>query len=185
MSSDDAIPVRIQGLIPTPSGSGVFLNHEDKTIAIFVDPSVAAAISMFMQNVTKPRPLTHDLMGNIFQGLGIQVQKVVVNDLKDDTFYARLFLIQSTELGTNLAEIDSRPSDAIALALQAGCPIFVNATVWAKAEDMNWALAKAREEAEGSSSAQSEIDIDKAFENDIETLLKELEEESDDDDIPL
>lgn len=134
------IRVEVKGLVPTQSGVGVFLGHGDKVIAIFVDHSVAAAITMFMHKLKKPRPLTHDLIGSILAGLGVKAQKVLVNDLKDDTFFARLFLLQEGELGRNLVEIDSRPSDAIAVALQQGCPIYVNTAVWERAEDMSWAL---------------------------------------------
>ena len=141
--SDQEIPVEIKGIVPTPSGSGVFLSNGDKVIAIFVDPSVAASITMFLQEVKKPRPLTHDLIGNIFTGLGISARKVVVNDLQDDTFYARLYLTQENDLGKNLVEIDARPSDSIAISLQQNCPIFVHASVWEKAEDMTWALEQA------------------------------------------
>ncbi|MBP7830280.1 MAG: bifunctional nuclease family protein [Kiritimatiellae bacterium] len=134
------IQVEVRGLLPTQSGVGVFLGHGDKVIAIFVDHSVAAAITMFMHKLKKPRPLTHDLIGSILAGLGVRAQKVLVNDLKDDTFFARLFLLQEGELGRNLVEIDSRPSDAIAVALQQGCPIYVSTSVWERAEDMTWAL---------------------------------------------
>jgi hypothetical protein len=98
---------------------------------------------MSIHKIKKPRPLTHDLIASIFQGLGVTVQKVVVNDLKDDTFFARLFLAQDSETGRNVIEIDARPSDSIALALQQGCPIFVSRAVWEKAEDMTWALEQA------------------------------------------
>ena len=136
--------VEVKGLVPTQSGVGVFLCHGDKVIAIFVDHSVAAAITMFMHKLKKPRPLTHDLIGSILAGLGVKAQKILVNDLKDDTFFARLFLVQENELGRNLVEVDSRPSDAIALALQQGCPIYVNTAVWERAEDMSWALKQSQ-----------------------------------------
>ena len=134
--------------MPTPTGCGVFLSNGDKVIAIFVDHSVAAAITMFMHNIKKPRPLTHDLIASIFVGLGVTAQKVVINDLQDDTFFARLFLIQENELGKNLVEIDARPSDSIALALQQECPVFVSDHVWEKAEDMSWALEQASRDSE-------------------------------------
>lgn len=143
MNPGPDIPVTVKGLVPTPTGCGVFLSHGDKVIAIFVDHSVAAAITMFLHKVKKPRPLTHDLIASIFAGLGVQVQKVVINDLHDDTFFARLFLIQESELGRNLVEIDARPSDSIALALQQGCPVFVAEKVWEQADDMSWALEQA------------------------------------------
>lgn len=145
---DEDILVEVKGLVPTPSGSGVFLSNGDKVIAIFVDPSVAAAITMFLQEIKKPRPLTHDLIGNIFTGLGVEAQKVVVNDLRDDTFFARLYLKQESDLGTNLIEVDARPSDSIAIAIQQACPIYVNIKVWQQTEDMTWALKQATAEQE-------------------------------------
>ncbi len=142
------IQVSIKGIVPTPSGCGVFLSNHNKTIAIFVDHGVGAAITMYIHKIRKPRPLTHDLIGSIFAGLGVKVQKVVVNDMKDDTFFARLFLSQDNEMGHNVIEIDARPSDSMALALQQDCPIFVAKRVWDKAEDMTWALEQAQKRAE-------------------------------------
>ncbi len=114
-------------------------------ITIFVDHGVAAAITMFMHGVKKPRPLTHDLIVSILAGLDITVTKVVINDLRDDTFYARLYLIQENELGRHVAEIDARPSDSIAIALQQRCPIYVAQKVWDASEDMTWALNQAQQ----------------------------------------
>ena len=122
------------------------MSDGQKVIAIFVDHSVAAAITMFLHKIKKPRPLTHDLIASIFAGLGVQIQKVLINDLMDDTFFARLFLIQENELGKNFVEIDARPSDSIAIALQQGCPVFVAKKVWDEAEDMTWALEQATRE---------------------------------------
>ena len=75
MNSD--IQVAVKGLVPTPTGCGVFLSNHNKTIAIFVDHGVAAAITMSIHHIRKPRPLTHDLIANIFAGLGVTVQKVL------------------------------------------------------------------------------------------------------------
>lgn len=153
MNSD--IQVAVKGLVPTPTGCGVFLSNHNKTIAIFVDHGVAAAISMSLHKIKKPRPLTHDLIGSIFAGLGVTVQKVVVNDLKEDTFYARLFLAQDNEMGHNVIEIDARPSDSIALAIQQGCPIYVSKSVWDRAEDMTWALEQAKQQPPGEEEERS------------------------------
>ena len=136
MSSNQDIAVRVKGLVPTPTGCGVFLSDGGKVIAIFVDHSVAAAITMFLHKIKKPRPLTHDLIASIFSGLGVTAQKVLINDLQEDTFFARLILVQENELGKNIVEIDARPSDSIAIALQQQCPIFVSPHVWEKAEDI-------------------------------------------------
>jgi uncharacterized protein len=148
MMSDSEIPVEIVAVVPTPTGSGVFLGAGAKTITIFVDHSVAAAITMSLHAIKKPRPLTHDLIASIFAGLGVSVQKVVINDLREDTYFARLHLLQENELGRNLVEIDARPSDSMAIALQQECPIFVVQSVWERAEDMTWALEEARRQAE-------------------------------------
>lgn len=148
------VPVEIKGLVPTPTGCGVFLGNKeaDKVIAIFVDHSVAAAITMFLHKIKKPRPLTHDLITSIFAGLSVTVEKVLVNDLKDETFFARLFLRQENELGRQYIEIDARPSDSIAIALQQKSPIFVAPNVWERADDMTWALEQANAEAENKDS---------------------------------
>lgn len=138
------IQVQIKGLVPTQTGCGVFLGNGTKVIAIFVDHNVAAAITMFLHGIKKPRPLTHDLITNILAGFGVKLQKIVVNDLKDETFYARMYLLQENELGKNLVEVDARPSDSIALAIQQGCPIFVSRRVWDDADDMTWALEQAK-----------------------------------------
>jgi hypothetical protein len=157
MSSTD-IHVSVKGLVPTPTGCGVFLTNGEKTIAIFVDHSVAAAITMSIHKIKKPRPLTHDLIANIFAGLGVKVQKILVNDLKDDTFFARLFLCQENELGKNVLEIDARPSDSIALALAHNASIFVSQDVWSRAEDMAWALDQAEKEKKGGKHAGDEAE---------------------------
>lgn len=141
MQSD--IQVVVRALAPTQQGVGVFLTDGQKTIAIFVDPFVAGAISMYADGVKAPRPLTHDLMARILDGLGARVQKVVINDLQEDTFFARLHLAREGESGRHLVEIDARPSDSIALAIRQKCPIFVRADVWKRAGDMAWALEEA------------------------------------------
>jgi bifunctional DNase/RNase len=134
------VAVTIKTLVPTPTGCGVFLTDGAKIIAIFVDHSVAAAITMAMHEIRKPRPLTHDLIENILAGLGVVLQKVVINDLKEDTYFARLFMYQQLESGRNMLEIDARPSDSIALALQLKAPIYITEDVLARADDMSWAL---------------------------------------------
>lgn len=145
---EEEIEVNIVALVPTPTGCGIFLSDDSKTMAIFVDHSVAAAITMFMHGIKKPRPLTHDLMGDLLTGLGAQVQKVIVTDSKDETFFARIFIYQENELGKNLLELDARPSDSIALAIQQKCPIYVRKKVWNEAEDMTWALEEMEENQE-------------------------------------
>jgi uncharacterized protein len=132
-----------------PTGCGLFLGNDEKVIAIFVDPYVASAIALSLQGLHAPRPLTHDLIANLLAGLDARVVRVVVNDLKDDTFYARITLQQESELGRKLIEVDARPSDSIALALHCGCPIYVAESVWESSEDMTWAMEQAARREEG------------------------------------
>lgn len=145
--------VRVKGILPTQNGCGIFLHHDqaEKIISIFVDHSVAMAITLMYHGIRKPRPLTHDLLGNILAGLDVRLEKVVVHDLREDVFYARLFLVQSSELGRKVIEVDSRPSDAIALSLQQNCPVFVSSDVWNRADDMTWAYEEAGKQNEDDS----------------------------------
>jgi bifunctional DNase/RNase len=119
------IEVRIRSVLPTAGGFAVFLQNGEKTFVIYVDQEVGSAIRMFMEGTRKPRPLTHDLIGQILEGFEVKVQKVVINDLRDNTFFARLFLVDEDESGKRIVEIDARPSDCLALAQQAGATIYV------------------------------------------------------------
>lgn len=94
----------------------------DTVLPIWVGVYEANAIALEMEKVSTPRPMTHDLIKNVLTGLETQVHKVVVTELREDTFYAVIWL----ERGGEVISIDSRPSDALALALRVDCPIFVD-----------------------------------------------------------
>jgi uncharacterized protein len=114
---------------------------------IVVDQSVGAAIAMFMQGTQKERPLTHDLVANILRALEAKIERVIVNDLKLGTYYARLVLSVENELKQKkIIEIDARPSDCIAMATAQRAPIYVSLEVWHEVEDMTEALRKMQEE---------------------------------------
>src|SRR5690606_14275895 len=115
---NDVVEVGIKGVMPTANGCAIFLGNSEKTFVIYVDHNIGAAISMTINSVKKERPLTHDLIGDIFTGLGVEVSRVVINDVRDGTYFARLLLTMKNELGTKLLEVDSRPSDCMVLALQ-------------------------------------------------------------------
>ncbi len=95
--------------------------EEERALPIWVGIFEANAIGLEMESVPTPRPMTHDLIKNILEGIDANVSRIVVSDLKDNTFYAEIFLF----LNGNEVSVDSRPSDAIALALRADAPIFV------------------------------------------------------------
>ena len=144
-TKEDLVPLEVRVVLPTSSGSAVFLSNEEKTFVIYVDQSVGAAITMFMRGVQKERPLTHDLIGSIFAGLGVRLARVVINDLKNSTFFAQLYLVCENELGKKFLQVDARPSDSIALALQAKCPILVARHVFDAVDDMSEVLRKMSE----------------------------------------
>ena len=144
-AKEDLVPVQVRVVVPTSSGSAVFLGNSEKIFVIYVDQSVGAAITMFMRGIQKERPLTHDLVGSIFAGLGVRLDRVVISDLKNSTFFARLYLTCENELGRKIIEVDARPSDSIALALQSKAPMFTARKVFDAVEDMSDVLRKMSE----------------------------------------
>ncbi len=97
----------------------------DAVLPIWVGIFEANAIALEIEKVATPRPLTHDLLRNVLHGLDTRVHKIVVSELREDTFYAVIWL----ERQGHIISIDSRPSDALALALRMDCPIFVEEQV--------------------------------------------------------
>lgn len=141
MQKDVAV-VTIKGVMPTANGCAVFLGNDEKTFVIYVDNSVGSAIQMTLNGVKKDRPLTHDLIGSIFLGLGATLEHVIVNDARDGTYFARILLRMENELGRKLVELDARPSDSIVLALQQKKPIYVARPVFDAVEDMTEILER-------------------------------------------
>lgn len=105
----------------------------DRYLPIWIGPSEADAIAVKLQDVSVPRPLTHDLLGNVIEAMGGVVKRIVVTDLQNDTFYAKIILEFGDSTNGNSKEVDSRPSDAIALAVRTNVPIFVEEPVLEKA----------------------------------------------------
>ena len=120
------VEMKIRGLMmdPVTNTPIVVLKDAQGTaiLPIWVGIYEANAIALEIEKVQTPRPMTHDLLKNLLLGLEVRVQKVVVSDLKDDTFYALIWM----EREGKLMSMDSRPSDALALALRLDCPIFVD-----------------------------------------------------------
>jgi len=119
------IEMKIRGLMmdPVTNMPIVILKDTggDSVLPIWVGIYEANAIALEIEKVSTPRPMTHDLIKNVLTGLDTQVHKVVVTELRDDTFFAVIWL----ERDGHIVSIDSRPSDALALALRVDCPIFV------------------------------------------------------------
>jgi uncharacterized protein len=123
------IEMKIRGLMMDPVTNMPIVILKDVNgntiLPIWVGVFEANAIALEIEKVSTPRPMTHDLIKNLLLGLETGVRKVVVNELKDDTFYALIWL----ERNGQLISIDSRPSDALALALRLDCPIYVEELV--------------------------------------------------------
>jgi uncharacterized protein len=128
------IEVRIRGLMMDPSTNMPIVVLKDvaseAVMPIWVGIFEANAIALEIEKMSTARPMTHDLTRNLIQHLNCKFEKVVITELKDDTFYAVLCLRQ----GDEPIAVDARPSDAIALALRADCPIFVNEKVMESAK---------------------------------------------------
>ena len=155
--SKPVVEVQIRAVGATSGGFAVFLGDQDKAFVIFADQSVGAAIVMFMQGAQKERPLTHDLVANILRALGAKIERVIVNELKHDTYFARLVLSAENELKQKeIIEIDARPSDCIALATAQRAPIYVSRDVWDEVEEMTDALRKMQEEGSQTESDEEE-----------------------------
>jgi bifunctional DNase/RNase len=123
------LEMKVRGLTLDPLTNMALVILRDlegtKALPIWVGIQEANAIALEIEQVPTPRPMTHDLIKNILEGIHATVTRIVVNDLKDSTFYATIFL----SLNSNEIRIDSRPSDAIAVALRVKAPIFVTQEV--------------------------------------------------------
>lgn len=140
------LPVDVRTVLQTHAGRAVFLGNDEKVFVIYVDESVGMAISLFLQGAPKERPLTHDLMSNLMTALGAKIERIVINDLKRATYYARLIISVENELqARKIIELDARPSDCIALAAQSGAPMYVSREVWEEVDDMSEILRKMEE----------------------------------------
>ena len=140
------IEMSIKGLMidPITSMPIVILRDADqqRVLPIWVGPVEANAIALQIENIAPPRPMTHDLVKNLLAEFGASLRRVVVSDLQDSTFYAYLEL----DRGGETILVDTRPSDAIALALRTRTPIFVNTKVLDQAKTVDVATEQADQE---------------------------------------
>lgn len=139
---NNVIPILVKGVMPTSNGCAVFLGNEEKTFVIYVDTGIGEAIQRAIHGDQAPRPQTHDLMLTILDGLGAEVERVVINDVEEGTFYARLILSMENELGHKIVEIDARPSDSMVLALASDRKIYAARAVFDSVDDMTEILQK-------------------------------------------
>ncbi|HJQ37056.1 MAG TPA: bifunctional nuclease family protein [Thermoanaerobaculia bacterium] len=133
----DLVSMSIKGLMLDPVSNSpiVVLKDDDEKffLPIWVGIFEANAIALQLENITTPRPMTHDLLRNMINELDAQVTRVVINDLRDSTFFAQIRVL----VGSRTLEIDARPSDAIALALRTEAPIYVAQSVLDQAQTIS------------------------------------------------
>jgi uncharacterized protein len=140
------IEMSIKGLMVDPITNMpiIILRDADgqRVLPIWVGIFEANAIALQMENITTPRPMTHDLLRNVIEDLAGHITKIVVSDLRDNTFYALIYV----DTASDTVAIDARPSDAIALALRAQAPIFVEEAVIDNAKGVDFSTDKADSE---------------------------------------
>jgi len=147
MSKPEAIPVIGIEVVPTKGGTAVFLVTQHKTMVIQVDALVGEALQGALAGKTAERPQSHDLMLHLLLGLDAVVVHVVIVDVKDGIFFARVLLGQDGPVARKLAEVDARPSDALVLAVKAKRPVYLAKGVLDACEDMTETLARLRKQA--------------------------------------
>jgi len=132
------IEMKIKGLVVDPLSKMPIVVLEDlrseRILPIWIGVFEANAIALKIENISTPRPMTHDLLKSFLEKIDIIIQKIVVNDVRDNTFYALIHCLHKGQLFL----IDSRPSDAIALALRVQAPIFVEDSVVSKAHSLKF-----------------------------------------------
>jgi uncharacterized protein len=127
--ASDEVEMQIRGLMMDPVTNMPIIVlkdvDSDLVLPIWVGIFEANAIALELEKTATPRPMTHDLLRNLARGLNAEVRKVVVSEMRDDTYYAVIWMVQ----GGEVVALDARPSDAIALALRWDCPIYVSRVV--------------------------------------------------------
>ena len=136
------LQIDIKAVLPTPSSCAIFLGNDKKVFVIHIEQSMGHSLSRVINGEKTERPMTHDLIGNCFQGFGIDLEKVTINAVQESTFFARVLLKMENDLGVKFVEIDARPSDSLVLAVMKSCPILILSNLFEELEDMTSVLNK-------------------------------------------
>ena len=152
----EKIRMVIHGIAMDPmSNSPIMLLKEaegERILPIWIGVLEATSIAAKLENIQFPRPLTHDLMKNILDYLGVRIPKIEIVDLRDNTYYATITL----DVDGNTIEIDARPSDAVAIALRTGAEIFVHKHVLEKSQTFTASPEEGKEEMVGTTQEEKE-----------------------------
>ncbi len=158
----EVVEAQVRAVLPLEGSFAVFIGNADKTFVIYVDESVGTAISMFMRGVAKDRPLTHDLLSSVMMAFGAKVERVVINEVHGSVFHARLIISAENELHQKkVIELDARPSDSIAMAVNQNAPLFVAKKVWDTVDDVTATLIEIEKRGlEHGGAADAETDLE-------------------------
>lgn len=129
----ELVQLSFDKIMQTRAYTVVIMAAENKRFAIYTDPSIGQKLQIILTGIAKPRPLTHDLMDMVFRGLEVNILQVVINDIQDTVYFARLFLELEMEAYRHIVEVDARPSDCITLALMNNVPVYCTREVLEKA----------------------------------------------------
>lgn len=124
--SDKLLPVTFSKIMQANHYTVFVLQSDGKHFPIFASPTVGEEVQTILAEQQSERPKTHDLIESIFKGLNINPLQLILNDVKDDIYFCKLFLEQSKEDGQSILEIDTRPSDGLVIALKNNLPIFTS-----------------------------------------------------------
>jgi len=128
----ELVQVTFDRIMQTRAYTVVVLASKDKKFAIYTDPTIGRTLQMYLTGIEKPRPLTHDLLNMLLRGLHVRIKQIVINDVQDTVYFARIFLEQQIGDIRHILEIDARPSDSITLALMNNVPVFCTKEVLEK-----------------------------------------------------
>lgn len=120
----ELVQLSFDKIMQTRAYTVVVLGTKEKRFAIYTDPNVGRVLQLYLTDTPKPRPLTHDLINMILTGYEIHVMQVVIKDVLDTVYYARIFLEQESDGLRHILEIDARPSDCLTLALINNAPVY-------------------------------------------------------------
>ena len=126
---NELIQLSFDKIMQTKAYTVIVLGAREKRFAIYTEPGIGRILQMYLTGTEKQRPLTHDLINSIFDGLNVTVRQVIIHDVQDTVYYARLFLEQEIDGVLNIIEIDARPSDCITLALMNNVPVYCTTEV--------------------------------------------------------
>lgn len=132
MVVSELVQVTFDRIMQTRAYTVVVLASKDKKFAIYTDPTIGRTLQMYLTGIEKPRPLTHDLLNMLLRGLHVRIKQIVINDVQDTVYFARIFLEQQLGDIRHILEIDARPSDSITLALMNNVPVFCTKEVLEK-----------------------------------------------------